>query len=872
MIKKSTFFIFTLLVTAALRGQPVVIPNVWINEIHYNNTGNDTLEGYEIAGDSGTTLGCYMVFYYDGINGQTYRTDTLRGTIPNQQAGIGTVWFPVPQGAIQNTINGAFALVYAPLATNCGVNNADTILQFLSYGGSFTATNGRAQGLATTDITVSETNLTTVGYSLQLEGIGYKYSDFTWQGPIPNTYGLPNTSQVFTPAGPYVEFVLDSASITPVREDADSSDYAIEILNYNANQTQVDINAIPGPGTALNTNFTYSPITATFPANSPFTQTLTIRVIDDHIADGNKSVTFKLANPTNGASIGANNQITLTMLNVDTARATFLFNGIDTVNKTAGIVNVPITLTLPSIDTISVHVSVVAAGTTGIAGADYSFDDTVLTWLPLTKDTFTVPITVINNNLHELWKTVELGISNPTNNGALLDSTFFLTIMENNAGLTLDATLLPPFADTVANTVGVVNIPVTLNLPSTDSIKVQLVVNALGTTGVQNVDYSFNDTTITFPPNIIDTIYVPVTIIQNALIEPWRTVVFHLANPNNGATLGDSIYNLTIVEAPGPLATVQFDIAVDSVVVPDTIQTYNVHFHVNNPGPDTAYWTVVRNDQLSTASEGIGRDYDFVGKEAFSPPGLSDTTFPIYLYPTALVQPTKTAILHFVALSWNCQVIDSADSTFTLYILNYNKLLVSFLGAGYSYPKDTGWVQVGVVLSTFNSEPVTADVTLAPGSAVLGQDFLFTDTTVIFPAYSQDTQRVNIDILSNNIYQPNKQVNLNLSNPTGGAVLGISGYTITIINDDSLAGISEIDFDNSIKTFPNPVINTLNILADFNINQVEITDLLGNLLKVEPNFSQTKTSIDVTSLPAGMYFITAKCGDRMFTKRFIKSD
>ena len=60
----------------------IIVPNVWINELHYDNTGTDSNEGFEIAGPSGTDLSCYKVYYYNGSNGQVYDSVSLSGFLP----------------------------------------------------------------------------------------------------------------------------------------------------------------------------------------------------------------------------------------------------------------------------------------------------------------------------------------------------------------------------------------------------------------------------------------------------------------------------------------------------------------------------------------------------------------------------------------------------------------------------------------------------------------------------------------------------------------------------------------------------------------------------------------------------------------------
>jgi hypothetical protein len=132
----------------------------------------------------------------------TYGTDALSGTIPNQQGGYGTVFLSYPLNGIQNGGPDGLALV----------NAGNSVVQFLSYEGSFTATNGPANGMTSTDIGVSQAGSDAVGSSLQLTGSGDAYGDFTWVSTAAHTFGNPNTGQTFVVAGPTNPIGAGSAS------------------------------------------------------------------------------------------------------------------------------------------------------------------------------------------------------------------------------------------------------------------------------------------------------------------------------------------------------------------------------------------------------------------------------------------------------------------------------------------------------------------------------------------------------------------------------------------------------------------------------------------------------------------------------------
>ena len=51
---------------AAVGGRGQTSPTVFINEIHYDNTGTDAGEFIEIAGPAGTNLSDYSIVLYNG--------------------------------------------------------------------------------------------------------------------------------------------------------------------------------------------------------------------------------------------------------------------------------------------------------------------------------------------------------------------------------------------------------------------------------------------------------------------------------------------------------------------------------------------------------------------------------------------------------------------------------------------------------------------------------------------------------------------------------------------------------------------------------------------------------------------------------------
>src|SRR5262249_43583935 len=129
-----------------------------INEIHYDNVGTDSAEAIEIEGPAGASLAGWSVVLYNGNGGASYNTQTLSGTIPATCGTRGVVVINYPSNGIQNGSPDGMALV-----------GPTGVIEFLSYEGTFAATNGPASGMTSTDIGVAEApdNSVPAGQSLQ---------------------------------------------------------------------------------------------------------------------------------------------------------------------------------------------------------------------------------------------------------------------------------------------------------------------------------------------------------------------------------------------------------------------------------------------------------------------------------------------------------------------------------------------------------------------------------------------------------------------------------------------------------------------------------------------------------------------------------
>src|SRR5437868_10210844 len=171
---------------------PALVPAVRISELHYDNAGTDAGEAIEISGPADTLLGGWSIVLYNGADSLSYNTTQLSGSIPATCGTRGVVVVNYPVNGIQNGSPDGIALI----------DPSNSVVEFLSYEGKFSAKNGPASGTQSTDIGVLENGSGAIGLSLQLLTDG-------WSGPSASTFGACNDQDAVI-TGP-----IDIITVTP---------------------------------------------------------------------------------------------------------------------------------------------------------------------------------------------------------------------------------------------------------------------------------------------------------------------------------------------------------------------------------------------------------------------------------------------------------------------------------------------------------------------------------------------------------------------------------------------------------------------------------------------------------------------------------
>lgn len=98
-------------------------------------------------------------------------------------------------------------------------------------------------------------------------------------------------------------------------------------------------------------------------------------------------------------------------------------------------------------------------------------------------------------------------------------------------------------------------------------------------------------------------------------------------------------------------------------------------------------------------------------------------------------------------------------------------------------------------------------------------------------------------------------------------------HALKLMNNSSVTSITKQDVNNVFTLSPNPTNALLNINSGKEVNgnvKIEVIDALGKILVSEEYKDFNQSTINVSSLSSGIYFVKISSGDNTTTKKFIK--
>jgi hypothetical protein len=567
-------------------------------------------------------------------------------------------------------------------------------------------------------------------------------------------------------------FVDENAGTATISVTRALGDFGVVSVDY----ATVDGTAIAG--------IDYSVVTGTLQfADGEVLKSFTIPIIDNSIYEVNKQFAVKLLNPSGGAILGSPNRATVHIVEDDTPppAGVIEFSASNyTVLESSGKITINVVRTNGTFG--EAGVDYVLSDATAIAGEDYIAGNGTLIFAD-GETSKTITVTILDNSVFEGSKTIDLSLSN-VSGGASLGS-------QNTAVITIEEDELIPPAGTLQFSGPMysiledsLEIPITITRVGGSFGEVSVDVNVSGGTAVAGEDYTVaTNTTLTFADGIQSQQFI-ITIINDAFYEGDKTVNLTLSNVTGGATLGNpSAAVLTITEdEPVPSAgTLQFSGSTYNVNESASLATITVTRIGGTAG-------LVTVDYATTDGSAIeGEDYVAASGTLSFADGVNSQQISVTIINDTVYKNTRTINLHLSNATGS--VLGSPASA----ILNLtddepipSSGTLQFSGQAYTINEGDGFdAEIIVTRSNGSYGDVAVTFSTSDGSAIQGQDYEPVAISILF-ADGEVSKTASITITDDSIVEQDETVNLTLSSPSGGAVLGgqISA-ALTIVDNDT---------------------------------------------------------------------------------------
>ncbi|MEN9573243.1 MAG: hypothetical protein RL514_1098 [Verrucomicrobiota bacterium] len=445
---------------------------------------------------------------------------------------------------------------------------------------------------------------------------------------------------------------------------------------------------------------------------------------------------------------------------------------------------------------VAVDYAVVAGGT-ALAGVDYlPVGGTLFFGEGETLRTFVVP--VVDDTAVRPDRTVQLALTNPTGRASLdLPATALLRITENDSQIAFAAATF-----SVNEAAGNAVVTVVRSAGTNEPVSVEYFTTAL--TATAGVDYTDVVGVLQFAAGVTNQTF-SLPLVDDAFVEGGESVALFLTNagPVGIASLGTlSNATLIIVDNDFGVGVLGFSATNYSAFENGGSATITVVRTNGSSGAVTVSFATV--DGGGTATAGV--DYLSTNGLLTLADGETSKTFIVGLLNDTVVETNETVALVLfnptggVGLGLTNTLLtivdDDAFGTF------------QFSTNSYSVVESEGTVAVTVTRTGGIIGAVTVDFVMTDGSAVGVLDYIPASQVLSF-APGQATTNINVVIVNDAVVEPVETISLALTNPTGGALLGLfTNATITITDDDMQFSYAATNFsvqENGTNVFINVV-------------------------------------------------------------------
>ena len=335
----------------------------------------------------------------------------------------------------------------------------------------------------------------------------------------------------------------------------------------------------------------------------------TLQVVDDLLQESSETVVIAMGQPTN-AILGKPNAYLLTLIDNDPQPEVTFVQSDQSVDESAGYLNVQLQLSAASSLPITVPISLNGSATPGV---DYLFSQSTVVIPPgSTSAAFTLQ--VVDDLLQEAYETVVIAMGQPTNAVLGTPNVYLLTLIDNDPQP--EVTFVQS-DQSVEENVGNVSVQLQLSAASSLPITVPLSMDGSATPGI---DYLFAQSYVVFTPGSTSASFT-FQVLDDPVQESSKAIVITLGEPVNAISGVPNTQSVTILPNDQPTCNI---FASNNIVF--SVDDKSLEWTLSNLGSDTLLLTqlTVSWPTVLLYSPNLDRVYFdtnliFEGNESLSP-------------------------------------------------------------------------------------------------------------------------------------------------------------------------------------------------------------------------------------------------------------
>jgi hypothetical protein len=644
------------------------------------------------------------------------------------------------------------------------------------------------------------------------------------------------------------QFNFTTKSVTKI-EGSGTNIFKVNINKSNPTPSSVMITLGVGSTASATSDYTFSSTTVALAANDTVSKDFTVTLPDDIIIEGNETVILKLSNPTGGVLLGPDSIFTLTIQDNDVLKA-MIVAATKNVNENVGTITIPVKLSAkhPSSTNVTVGPKVVATNAANLP-LDFTIPTTTITIPANDTGIYMVNVNIVDDNIFENTEVASIEIKSVTNSALIDTMPYVINILDNDSTKVVFTTNVASYSEAA----GTVQVGVKLVGNNANPIQVTGIFNSGSAT--LNTDFVAGASIVNFAAMDASTQYITVNITEDAIIESNETFNITLI-ATNGALTSGQIFNATIIDNE-TTPTISFVLSSSTVNEFTTLHKVKVKLSSPNMNP-----TSVSIQSLGGSANSI---FDYVlGTTNVTFPALDSTPqdVNITIVNDIVAELNESMTLKLINNTNNSRL--GMDSTHIVNIIDNDTLKIKFAKVSSSQKENISTAKIAVMIENMSNNSTT--VNLSKTGTATAADYSSTPSTISWGPMDTATKIIDVTVVNDAIIESNETVIFSLTSATNNAKILPGIHTFTIIDEDSVSSIYNVEI--SLSMYPNPTSSLLKYTTSEIVHSVSIKSITGQTL-LENTMNSIEGEVDLSSLNNGTYLVEFKIGNQVVLKKLI---